>query len=71
MDRRNLPLQRSCSTNSEREETTNQANVLPEGSVRVRRQTERYDDSNYRGHDGRRGAISTDSDSRSSFHNEG
>jgi hypothetical protein len=67
----NPPLQRSCSTNSEREATTNQDNVLPEGSVRVRRQPERYDGSNYQGQDGRRGAISTDSDSKRSFHNEG
>jgi hypothetical protein len=71
MDPSNLSLERSVSTKSEREETTNQANVLPEGSVRVRRQPDRYDDSNYRGHDGRKGAISTDSDSKRSFHNEG
>ena len=67
----NPPLYRSCSTKSEREATTNQDNVLREGSVRVRRQPDRYDDSNYRGHDGRKGAISTDSDSKRSFHNEG
>jgi len=71
MDPLKLPMKRSCSTDSERGATTNQANVLPKGSVRVRRQPDRYDDSNYRGHDGRKGAISTDSDSKRSFHNEG
>jgi hypothetical protein len=68
---RNLQLQRSCSTNSDRKATTDPGNVLAEGSVRVRREPDRYDDSNYRGHDGRKGAISTDSDSNRSFHNEG
>ena len=71
MDRRNLQLQHSCSTNSDREATTDPGNILPKGSVRERRPTERYDDSNYRSHDGRKGAISTDSNSKSSFHNEG
>ena len=68
---RNLPMIRSYSTNSEREETTNQANVLPKGSVRVRRQPERYNNDNYRGQDGRVGATSTDSDSSNPFHNQG
>jgi hypothetical protein len=71
MDRRNLPLQRSCSTNSDREATTNQANVLPEGSVRERREPKRYNDADYRSQDGRKDAISTDSDPKRSFHNEG
>jgi hypothetical protein len=68
---RNLPLQRSCSTNSERGATTNQDNVLPEGLIRVRRQPNRYNDADYRGHDGRVGATSTNSDSSNPFHNEG
>jgi hypothetical protein len=68
---RNLPLKRSDSTNSDREATTDPGNVLPEGSVRERREPKRYKDDDYRGHDGRKGAISTDSNSKSSFHNEG
>ena len=71
MDPSNLSLHRSVSTKSEREETTNQANVLPEGSVRERREPKRYNDADYRSQDGRKGAISTDSDSKRSFHNEG
>ena len=55
---RNLPMKRSYSTNSEREATTNEANVLPQGSVRERRKPDRYTDSNYQG-DARVGATST------------